>query len=111
MKAHRHGLLPRDYVALGVSEEVGRKLLASSVLRYGPTLQDVRGVKRTTLERIDGETTAEPLRIIATSFELTERRAAEQNVAAALARTRRLQQITASLSATNSAAECTGSEG
>ncbi|MEA2166830.1 MAG: hypothetical protein QOF76_130 [Solirubrobacteraceae bacterium] len=47
----------------------------------------------------------EPLRIIATSFELTERRAAERDVAAALARTRRLQQITASLSATNSAAE------
>jgi PAS domain S-box-containing protein len=48
---------------------------------------------------------AEPLRVLATVFELTERKAAEREVATLLARTARLQEITASLSATNSAAE------
>ena len=65
MKAHRHGLLPHDYAAFGAAEEVGRKLLASSVQRHSPTLRDVRDVKRATLARIEGETTAEPLRVVA----------------------------------------------
>jgi PAS domain S-box-containing protein len=46
----------------------------------------------------------DPLRILATTYDLSERKAAEAEVAALLARTRRLQEITATLSASNSAA-------
>ena len=45
----------------------------------------------------------DPLRIMATTYELSARKAAEADVAALLARTRRLQQITAALSASNTA--------
>lgn len=41
----------------------------------------------------------EPVRIIGTCFELSERKLAEREIAALLARTRRLQEITATLSA------------
>ncbi|MEA2124913.1 MAG: hypothetical protein QOI80_1695, partial [Solirubrobacteraceae bacterium] len=47
----------------------------------------------------------EPLRALATYYELTERRSAEAAIASLLARTRRLQEITATLSASNSAGE------
>jgi PAS domain S-box-containing protein len=46
-----------------------------------------------------------PLRVLATYYELTERRSAEAEIAALLARTRRLQEITATLSASNAAAD------
>jgi PAS domain S-box-containing protein len=46
-----------------------------------------------------------PLRALATYYELTERRTAEAAMNALLARTRRLQALTATLSASNSAAE------
>src|SRR6266446_2694115 len=62
---HRAGLLPTDYVALGGSEEVGRKLLAAAVHRGEPDLRSVRGVRRELLERIEAQSTAEPLRIVA----------------------------------------------
>jgi PAS domain S-box-containing protein len=45
-----------------------------------------------------------PFRVLATSYDLSARKAAEAEVAALLARTRRLQEITATLSASNSAA-------
>ncbi len=45
----------------------------------------------------------DPLRIMATTYDLSARKAAEADVAALLARTRRLQQITAALSASNTA--------
>ncbi len=48
---------------------------------------------------------ASPLRVLATAFELSDRRAVEREVTSLLARTRRLQEITASLSASSSAAE------
>ena len=64
---HRAGLLPSDYVALGGSEEVGRKLLAAAVHRGEPDLRSVRGVRRELLERIEAQSTAEPLRIVARS--------------------------------------------
>src|SRR5882724_10486093 len=62
---HRAGLLPTDYVALGGTEEVGRKLLAAAVHRGEPDLRSVRGVRRALLERIEAQSTAEPLRIVA----------------------------------------------
>src|SRR3981189_3431949 len=62
---HRAGLLPAAYVALGGSEEVGRKLLAAAVHRGEPDLRSVRGVRRELLERIEAQSTAEPLRIVA----------------------------------------------
>ncbi len=48
---------------------------------------------------------ASPLRVLATAFELTERKVVEREIAALLARTRRLQEITASVSASNSPGE------
>ena len=62
---HRAGLLPSDYIALGGSEELGRKLLAAAVHRGEPDLRSVRGVRRELLERIEAQSTAEPLRIVA----------------------------------------------
>jgi 23S rRNA (adenine2503-C2)-methyltransferase len=62
---HRYGLLPEDYAALGVSEDAGRKLLASSVQRCSPTLGDVRGVRRDLLDAVEASTRATPLRIVA----------------------------------------------
>ncbi len=49
--------------------------------------------------------TRDPLRVVATYYELSERKTAEAAIAALLARTRRLQEITAALSASNSTAE------
>src|SRR5882762_3936783 len=62
---HRAGLLPADYAPLGASEEIGRKLLAAAVHRGEPDLRSVRGVRRELLERIQAQSTAEPLRIVA----------------------------------------------
>jgi 23S rRNA (adenine2503-C2)-methyltransferase len=62
---HRAGLLPADYGALGASEEVGRKLLAAAVQRGESDLRSVRGVRRELIERIEAESTAEPLQIVA----------------------------------------------
>jgi len=56
-------MLPEHYRELGVSEEVGRKLLAAAVQRGEQDLRSVRGVRRELLERIEALTTAEPLRI------------------------------------------------
>ncbi len=56
-------MLPEHYQELGVSEEVGRKLLAAAVQRGERDLRSVRGVRRELLERIEALTTAEPLRI------------------------------------------------
>ena len=47
----------------------------------------------------------EPLRVLATYYELAERQSAEAAIAGLLARTRRLQEITGTLSASNSAVE------
>jgi 23S rRNA (adenine2503-C2)-methyltransferase len=60
---HRYGLLPADYLALGIAEDVGRKLLASSVQRYSPTLRDVVGVRRAVLDAVEASTRADPLRV------------------------------------------------
>src|SRR4030081_1759966 len=60
---HRFALLPADYASLGVAEDVGRKLLASSVQRYSPTLRDVAGVRRSVLDSVEASTRADPLRI------------------------------------------------
>ena len=62
---HRAGLLPADYAPLGASEEIGRKLVAAAVQRGEHDLRSVRGVRRQLIERIESETTAEPLRIAA----------------------------------------------
>ena len=62
---HRAGLLPADYSALGASEEVGRKMLATAVQRGERDLCSVRGVRRELIERIEGATTAEPLCVAA----------------------------------------------
>jgi PAS domain S-box-containing protein len=47
----------------------------------------------------------EPLRALATYYELTERKSAEAAIAGLLARTRRLQEITGTLSASNAAVD------
>jgi PAS domain S-box-containing protein len=47
----------------------------------------------------------EPLRVLATYYELAERKSAEAAIAGLLARTRRLQEITGTLSASNSAVD------
>jgi 23S rRNA (adenine2503-C2)-methyltransferase len=61
----RRGLLPDDAARLfGVTEEVGRKLLAAAVQRGETDLSRVRGVKRALLTQIEAATTAEPLRIV-----------------------------------------------
>ena len=58
--------MPEDAAALfGVSEEVGRKLLAAAVQRGERDLRSVRGVRRELIERIELESTAEPLRVAA----------------------------------------------
>jgi 23S rRNA (adenine2503-C2)-methyltransferase len=62
---HRAGLLPADYAPLGATEEVGRKLLAAAVQRGERDLRLVRGVRRELIERIESESTAEPLRVAA----------------------------------------------
>src|SRR5438132_13156960 len=62
---HRAGLLPADYAPLGASEEIGRKLVAAAVQRGERDLRSVRGVRRELIERIELQTTAEPLRIAA----------------------------------------------
>ncbi|TMB21169.1 MAG: hypothetical protein E6J65_16025, partial [Deltaproteobacteria bacterium] len=65
---HRAGMLPEEAVALlgcDVTEEIGRKLLAAAVQRGERDLRSVRGVRRELIERIELETTAEPLRIAA----------------------------------------------
>src|SRR6267142_1692844 len=62
---HRCGMLPDQYAPLGVTEDVGRKLLAAAVQRGAPALRSVRGVRRELLERIEAQSTAEPLRIVA----------------------------------------------
>src|SRR5882672_12276092 len=62
---HRCGMLPDQYAPLGVTEEIGRKLLAAAVHRGEPDLRSVRGVRRELLERIQAQSTAEPLRIVA----------------------------------------------
>jgi 23S rRNA (adenine2503-C2)-methyltransferase len=61
---HRYGLLPQDYAALGVPEDAGRKLLASSVQRCSPTVRDVRGVRREVLDLVEAATSADPLRVV-----------------------------------------------
>jgi 23S rRNA (adenine2503-C2)-methyltransferase len=66
IRVHRGGLLPENSAGLfGVSEEVGRKLLAAAVQRGEPDLRSVRGVRRELLERIEAQSTAEPLRVVA----------------------------------------------
>jgi hypothetical protein len=54
-----------DYAAFGATEQVGRKLLSAAVHRGEPDLRSVRGVRREVLERIEAQSTAEPLRIVA----------------------------------------------
>ena len=61
---HRCGILPGEYARLGVTEEVGRKLLAAAVQRGEQDLRSVRGVKRAVLDAIEAETTAAPLRVL-----------------------------------------------
>ena len=61
-------MLPEEAAALlgaGITEEIGRKLLAAAVQRGERDLRSVRGVRRELIERIERETTAEPLRIVA----------------------------------------------
>src|SRR5712671_1435936 len=62
---HRCGMLPDQYAPLGVTEDIGRKLLAAAVQRGARDLRSVRGVRRALLERIQAQSTAEPLRIVA----------------------------------------------
>ena len=61
---HRCGMLPEQYGPLGVSEEVGRKLLAAAVQRGEEDLRSVRGVRRALLEAIESATSAAPLRVL-----------------------------------------------
>jgi 23S rRNA (adenine2503-C2)-methyltransferase len=64
MRVHRAGLLPEHAARLfGVSEEVGRKLLAAAVHRGEGDLGSIRGVRRSLLEEIAARSTAEPLRV------------------------------------------------
>ncbi|HEY2028541.1 MAG TPA: radical SAM protein [Myxococcales bacterium] len=60
----RYGLLPSDTARLfDTTEEVGRKVLSAAVLRQDRDLAYVRGVRKTLLQRIEAETSSEPLRI------------------------------------------------
>src|SRR5712691_8348275 len=61
---HRCGMLPEQYGSLGVTEEVGRKLLAAAVQRGEEDLQSVRGVRRALLQAIESATSAAPLRVL-----------------------------------------------
>ena len=64
-RVDRRGLLPEDAARLfGVTEEVGRKLLAAAVQRGETDFSGVRGIKRVLLMQIETATTAEPLRIV-----------------------------------------------
>ena len=62
---HRCGMLPDQYAPLGVTEDVGRKVLAAAVQRGERDLRSVRGVRRELLERIEAGSTAEPLQVAA----------------------------------------------
>jgi len=57
-------MLPEQYGVLGVTEEVGRKLLAAAVGRGEQDLRSVRGVRRSVLEAVESATSAEPLRVL-----------------------------------------------
>jgi len=57
-------MLPEQYGSLGVTEEVGRKLLAAAVRRGEQDLRSVRGVRRAVLEAIESATSAAPLRVL-----------------------------------------------
>ena len=57
---HRCGMLPEEYAQLGVTQEVGRKLLAAAVQRGEQDLRSVRGVKRAVLDGLEAATTAAP---------------------------------------------------
>jgi 23S rRNA (adenine2503-C2)-methyltransferase len=62
---HRYGLLPADIARLfDTTEEVGRKVLSAAVLRGERDLSGVRGVRKALLEKIAGETSVEPLRVV-----------------------------------------------
>jgi len=64
MPLHRCSFLPGDVARLfGVTEEVGRKIVAAAVHRGETDLSGVTGVKKALLQRIAAETSAEPLRI------------------------------------------------
>ena len=61
---HRCGLLPEEAARLlGVTESVGRKLLAAAVGRGERDLAGVRDVRKEVLRAIESASTAEPLRI------------------------------------------------
>jgi len=57
-------MLPEQYGVLGVTEEVGRKLLAAAVGRGEQDLRSVRGVRRSVLEAVESATSAEPLHVL-----------------------------------------------
>jgi 23S rRNA (adenine2503-C2)-methyltransferase len=57
-------MLPGEYAALGVGEEVGRKLLAAAVGRGEQDLKSVRGVRRALLEAVESATSAAPLHVV-----------------------------------------------
>jgi len=61
---HRCGMLPDQYAPLGVTEEVGRKLLAAAVGRGEQDLGSIRGVRRAVLEAVESATSAAPLRVV-----------------------------------------------
>jgi 23S rRNA (adenine2503-C2)-methyltransferase len=56
---HRAGLLPEDWVALGLALETGRKLLAAAMRGEAR----VRSISKEVLRRIEAETSIEPLQI------------------------------------------------
>src|SRR5258708_35673666 len=56
---HRAGLLPEDWVALGLALETGRKLLAAAMRGEA----QVRSISKEVLRRIEAETSIEPLQI------------------------------------------------
>ena len=64
---HRAALLPEEAAArlahLGVDLVAGRKLLAAAALRGETDLKSIEGVRRTVLEAVARETTAEPLHV------------------------------------------------
>jgi len=57
-------MLPEQYAPLGLTEEVGRKLLAAAVRRGEQDLRSVRGVRRAVLEAVESATSAAPLRVL-----------------------------------------------
>jgi len=59
---HRCGMLPEDWVARGLSIDVGRKVLAAA-MRGETDLQNVRGVRKSVLQIIEKDSTAEPLQV------------------------------------------------